>query len=66
MKQKEMTNVSGVKNTRRGYYNGNVYLFTHRNPENNKVWSDDILDKDVEGNYVSGKWVPAEEVKFID
>lgn len=55
-------NVSGIKNGRTGRYKGDVYKFTHRNPANGKIWSDDIPV----GKNEFGKWVSPDEVEFLD
>lgn len=54
-------NNSGVFNARKGIYNGRQCVFTHRNPSNGYLWSDDIPV-----GYEWGMWVRPEEVQFID
>lgn len=56
-------NVSGVKNARISRYNGESYVFTHRNPHTGELWSDDIGTL-VGGNLVFGRWVPSDQVEF--
>ncbi len=51
-----------------GKYKGRSYYFTHRNPKNCDVWSDDIpITKMVKGKYVIveyGMWVPTDKVEW--
>lgn len=57
-------NDAGVFNARIGVWNGKKSVFTHRNPKNGKVYGEDLPEP---GNsYQLGRWVPAEEVVFID
>lgn len=51
-----------------GKFGGRSYFFTHRNPKNGDVWSDDIpITKMVKGKHVIveyGMWVPTDKVKW--
>lgn len=58
-------NSSGIINAKIGFYNGRKCVFTHRNPKNGMVYSDDIkkmLCKD--GTVLCGDFVPAEKVDW--
>lgn len=56
-------NVHGVFNARKGIYDGKECVFTHRNPANGDLWSDDIPVKGTNGLY--GRWVSPDSVQFI-
>ena len=53
-----------------GIYGGNTYYFTHRNPKNGDVWSDEIPARI---KYINGKktvvewgmWVATDKVKWL-
>ena len=51
-----------------GKYKGRSYFFTHRNPKNGDVWSDDIPIMGYSGGkYVVityGMWVPTDKVEW--
>ena len=55
-------NEYGLKNVRRGMYNGVEHLFTHRNPTNGKLYSDTVVLPESDS---PGGWVPAESVELI-
>lgn len=44
---------------RKGLYNGLTCLFTHRDPNTGKVWSDDLCEG-------KGKWVWPEHIKWLE
>lgn len=50
-----------IKIGRAGKYRGKEYIFTHRDPDTERVWSDDI---DNGKNAPPGRWVNPEEVKW--
>ncbi len=54
---------------RYGYYDGKTYYFTHRNPKNGNVWSDEIPVREFNerGKVVIryGTWVESDKVKWI-
>ena len=54
-------NESGILNARKGRYKGKEYVFTHRDPKNGKAYGEDIPV-----GLTYGKWVPSEQVEFID
>lgn len=47
-----------------GTYKGRDYLFSHRNPQTNEVWSDDIFAKNDAGKFFPGAWVPGDSVEW--
>lgn len=53
-----------------GKHKGRSYYFTHRNPNNGDVWSDDIpITKMIKGKHVIveyGMWVPTDKVEWED
>lgn len=56
---------------RYGNYGGKICHFTHRNPKNGEVWSDDIPAKIkyVDGKKIVvewGKWVASDKVQWLD
>lgn len=55
-----------------GMYDGQKVFFTHRNPKNGYVWSDDITYTDFErrGNKTVkvtryGMWIASDKVKWL-
>ena len=51
-----------------GIYDGKKCFFTHRNPRNGEVWSDDIaiVFHTSRGTKVEyGKWVASDKVKWL-
>lgn len=56
---------------RRGIYGGKTYLFTHVNPKNNFVWSDDVPGwgpkpgNDKKFIPTPGAWVRKDQIKWI-
>ena len=59
--------MASVKFRRYGNYGGELFVFSHRNPMNNEVWSDDIpVIEIVNGkpHKVYGAWVPSDKVRW--
>lgn len=60
-----------IPNGRAGIYGGKKCLFTHYNPKNNFVWSDDVIGwKPKPGNekkfiQCEGAWVKKEKIKWL-
>ena len=54
---------------RYGNYGGKKCFFTHRNPKNGEVWSDDIIASVIHtANGVKveyGKWVASDKVQWL-
>lgn len=53
---------------RKGIYNGRKFTFTHRNPKNGDVWSDEIpvVYHTKNGVVVEyGKWVSTDKVRWL-
>ena len=51
-----------------GIYDGKKFFFTHRNPRNGEVWSDDIaiVFHTSRGTKVEyGMWVASDKVKWL-
>ena len=55
---------------RYGNYGGKIYFFTHRNPKNGEVWSDEIPTRGLNerGKVVIryGTWVASDKVQWLD
>lgn len=68
MKKKEFNAVKDTRNdgrmlgARYGRYQGEEYLFTHRNPKNGDLYGEDIPI--VPSSLTHGKWVPSDSVTF--
>lgn len=58
-----------ISHGRYGYYGGKPYYFTHRNPKNGDVWSDEIPVREYNerGKVVIryGTWVASDKVKWL-
>jgi hypothetical protein len=55
------------KYTRKGQYGGKTYVFTHRNPQTNEVWSDEIPCRDTTKKVtLFGAWVSSEKVQWVE
>lgn len=58
-------NDAGIKNARHGIWNGQKSVFTHRNPETGAVFGEDLAIR-IGKKLEYGRWVPADEVEFVD
>lgn len=58
----KVENINRLYNARYGYYKGQKYVFTHRDPDTGELWGEDIPVGKNPTEY--GKWVPGDSVKL--